>query len=104
MHLLKVIKPERVDSEKGLENFPYDPCPFCGHLHELSTSQRSMWAIQISKGCSRDYVVVCPSCGAIGPWAITKKLALKLWNRRQKYNLPGPKNGSGLYRKNEREN
>ncbi len=49
-------------------------CPFCASL-ELSVEEISnAWEVQ--------FQVTCDNCGASGPYAEEKEVAVTLWNRR----------------------
>ena len=80
--MIKAEKPPRIESEKGLEHpAPLKPCPYCGHVLDLNARKQLKTAV-FSTGCREDWVVCCPACDAIGPWACTRKLAIENWNRR----------------------
>jgi hypothetical protein len=49
------------------------PCPFWGATDVHSGP------VQISEG-KPDHAVKCAHCDCVGPWAITVKLAIGLWN------------------------
>jgi hypothetical protein len=49
-------------------------CPFCGNTD--IQPQR----VQITPRCRPDSAVICRHCDAVGPWANTPQLAVKIWN------------------------
>ena len=53
------------------------PCPYCGQTHNLEIIK-----VQIVSGSKPDYAVKCEGCDAVGPWAISPKLAQRCWNYR----------------------
>jgi hypothetical protein len=53
------------------------PCPYCGQTHHLEIIK-----VQIVSGAKPDYAVKCEGCDAVGPWAISPRLAERCWNYR----------------------
>lgn len=51
------------------------PCPFCGETWRI-TSERFIPDAELP------YVVVCASCGIMGPKRLTRAEAIEAWNRR----------------------
>ena len=49
-------------------------CPFCGNTD--IQPQR----LQITPRCRPDSAVICRHCDAVGPWANTPEIAVKIWN------------------------
>ena len=62
------------DGAKGANKHRVEPCPFCGRAGGAAV------AVQITAGAKPDFAVRCPGCDATGPWAITAKLAVAVWN------------------------
>jgi hypothetical protein len=50
------------------------PCPFCG-----ATDAHSGPVVVISAG-QPDHAVNCGHCDCRGPWAVSPKIAVQLWN------------------------
>ena len=59
---------------KGTNKHRVQSCPFCG------AAVGGAVAVQITAGAKPDFAVRCAACDCTGPWAITAKLAIGLWN------------------------
>lgn len=92
------MKAYRISSQAMPEvkhDYRYAPCPFCGYReaevrvrvrHRYNNADPLRYIIQavvVTEGCKHDYAVVCPACDAMGPWALRKDLAIKLWEQRE---------------------
>jgi len=61
-------------SEDGTNEHGCLACPFCGNTD--IQPQR----LQITPQGRPDSAVICRHCDAVGPWAFTPELAVKIWN------------------------
>jgi hypothetical protein len=59
---------------KGINKHRVEPCPFCG------AAVSGAVAVEITPGAKPDFAVRCPGCDATGPWAVSQRLAVGLWN------------------------
>jgi hypothetical protein len=59
---------------QGANKHRVENCPFCG------SGDVHAKPIQVMPELKPDFAVRCSNCDAIGPWAITAKLAVGLWN------------------------
>ena len=69
------LAPEAIGvGEDGVNEHGCLACPFCGNtdIHPQS--------LQITPRGKPDSAVVCRHCDAVGPWAFTPELAVKIWN------------------------
>jgi hypothetical protein len=60
--------------EDGTNEHECLACPFCG-----CTDIRPQ-KLQVMPRCRHDFAVICHHCDAVGPWAFTPELAVKIWN------------------------
>lgn len=59
---------------QGVNKHQIEACPFCGAVVGAPV------AVEITSGAKPDFAVRCENCDCTGPWAITAKLAIELWN------------------------